>query len=104
MNLKRNKVWILVPPLKNQAIAGTPWVFRNKVDAIEISIQNKVILLAKGYVQQEGTYCDETYAPVAILEAIRIFIAYTAHEDIKVHHIDVKSAFITGELKEEVYL
>ncbi|KAL8103217.1 hypothetical protein AgCh_027672 [Apium graveolens] len=59
---------------------------------------------AKGYSQQEGIDYDETFAPVARLQAIRIFLAYAAHKKFKVFQMDVKSAFLNGELEEEVYV
>ena len=60
--------------------------------------------MAKGYSQQEGIDYDETYAPVARLEAIRMFLAYAAHKKFKVFQMDVKSTFLNGELKEEVFV
>ena len=73
---ERNKVWTLVPRPKNRSIVGTKWVFRNKTDSDGIITRNKARLVAKGYSQQEGIDYDETFAPVARLEAIRIFLAY----------------------------
>jgi hypothetical protein len=61
-------------------------------------------LVAKGYSQQEGIDYDETYAPVARLEAIRMFLAFAAHSNFKVYQMDVKSAFLNAELEEEVYV
>ena len=72
---ERNEVWKLVPRLKNRSVVGTKWVFRNKPDLDGIITRNKARLVAKGYSQQEGIDYDETYAPVARLEAIRIFLA-----------------------------
>ena len=69
-----------------------------------IVTRNKARLVAKGYSQQEGIDFDETFAPVARLEAIRIFLAYVAHANFKVYQMDVKSAFLNGELEEEVYV
>ena len=101
---ERNKVWQLVPRPKNRSIVGTKWVFRNKTDADGIVIRNKARLVAKGYSQQEGIDYDETFAPVARLEAIRMFLAYAAHKKFKVFQMDVKSAFLNGELEEEVFV
>ena len=67
-------------------------------------VRNKARLVAKGYCQQEGIDFDETFAPVARLEAIIIFLAYAAHANFKVYHMDVKSPFINGDLEEEVYV
>ena len=101
---ERNKVWTLVPRPKNRSVVGTKWVFRNKTDSDGIIVRNKARLVAKGYSQQEGIDYDETFAPVARLEAIRIFLAYAAHKKFTVFQMDVKSAFLKGELEEEVYV
>ena len=88
----------------NRSVVGTKWVFKNKIDSDGTIIRNKARLVAKGYSQQEGIDYDETFAPVARLEAIRIFLAYAAHMKFKVFQMDVKSAFLNGELEEEVYV
>ena len=101
---ERNKVWQLVPRPRNRSVVGTKWVFRNKTDADGIVIRNKARLVAKGYSQQEGIDYDDTFAPVVRLEAIRMFLAYAAHKKFKVFQMDVKSAFLNGELEEEVFV
>ena len=101
---ERNEVWKLVPRPKNRSVVGTKWIFKNKTDSDGVIIRNKARLVAKGYSQQEGIDYDETFAPVARLEAIRIFLAYAAHKKFKVFQMDVKSAFLNGELEEEVYV
>ena len=101
---ERNKVWTLVPRPNNRSIVGTKWVFGNKTDSDCIITRNKARLVAIGYSQQEGIDYDETFAPVARLEAIRIFLAYTAYKKFKVFQMDVKSDFLNGELEEEVYV
>ena len=98
------KVWKLVPRPKDKTVIGTRWVFRNKLDEDGIVTRNKARLVAKGYSQQEGIDYDETYAPVARLEAIRMFLAFAAHSNFKVYQMDVKSAFLNGELEEEVFV
>ncbi|KAI3746509.1 hypothetical protein L6452_08943 [Arctium lappa] len=90
----RNKVWTLVPLPRGKFAIGTKWVFRNKKDEDGIIIRNKARLVAKGYCQEEGIDYDETFAPVARLEAIRIFLAYVAHKGFKVYQMDVKYAFL----------
>ena len=101
---KRNEVWTLVPRPKNRSVVGTKWVFRNKTDSDGVITRNKARLVAKGYSQQEGIDYDETFAPVARLEAIRLFLAYAAHKKFKVFQMDVKSAFLNGKLEEEVFV
>ena len=73
---ERNNVWTLVSRPKNYSIIGTKWVFRNKLDEHGNVIRNKARLVAKGYNQEEGIDFDETFAPVARLEAIRLLLAY----------------------------
>ena len=101
---ERNNVWKLVPKPKGKNPIDTKWVFRNKMDENGIVVINKARLVAKGYCQQEGIDFDETFAPAARLEAIRIFLAYAAHTNFKVYQMDVKSAFLNGDLEEEVYV
>ncbi|GJX30164.1 retrovirus-related pol polyprotein from transposon TNT 1-94 [Tanacetum coccineum] len=99
-----NDVWELVPQPKNMTIIGTKWVFRNKLDENGIVSRNKARLVAQGYNQQEGIDYDETYAPVARLESIRILLAYACALDFKLFQMDVKSAFLNGFINEEVYV
>ncbi|GJS96738.1 retrovirus-related pol polyprotein from transposon TNT 1-94 [Tanacetum coccineum] len=99
-----NDVWELVPQPRNMTIIGTKWVFRNKLDENGIVSQNKARLVAQGYNQQEGINCDETYAPVARLESIRILLAYACALDFKLFQMDVKSVFLNGFINEEVYV
>ncbi|GJY34931.1 retrovirus-related pol polyprotein from transposon TNT 1-94 [Tanacetum coccineum] len=101
---KTNDVWCLVPPPKNQTIIGTKWVFKNKLDENGVMSRNKARLVAQGYNQQEGIYFDETYAPVARLESIRILLAYACAHDFKLFQMDVKSTFLNGFINEEVYV
>ena len=101
---KRNDVWELVPRPSNHTIVGTKWVFRNKLDENGIIVRNKARLVAKGYNQEEGIDYDETYAPVARLEAIRMLLAFASSYDFKLFQMDVKSAFLNGFIQEEVYV
>ncbi|GJU48948.1 retrovirus-related pol polyprotein from transposon TNT 1-94 [Tanacetum coccineum] len=78
-----NEVWELVPQPKNMKIIGTKWVFRNKLDKNGVVSRNKARLVAQGYNQQKGIDYDETYAPVARLESIRILLAYACALDFK---------------------
>src|ERR1044071_497299 len=101
---ERNKVWTLVPRPKDRHIIRTRWVFRNKLDDSGTVIRNKARLVAQGYNQQEGIDYDETFAPVARIEAIRLLIAYAAHKGFKLFQMDVKTTFLNGVLQEEVYV
>ena len=80
------------------------WVFRNKLDENGTIVRNKARLVAKGYSQEEGIDYDETYAPVARLEAIRILLAFACFNNFKLYQMDVKSAFLNGFINEEVYV
>ena len=97
---KRNNVWKLVPRPSNKTVIGTKWVFRNKLDEHGTVTRNKARLVAQGYRQEEGIDYDETFAPVARLEAIRLFLAFAAHKGFKVYQMDVKNAILNGKLKE----
>ncbi|GJU29676.1 retrovirus-related pol polyprotein from transposon TNT 1-94 [Tanacetum coccineum] len=99
-----NDVWELVPLPISQSVIGTKWVFRNKLDENGIVSRNKARLVAQGYNQQEGIDYDETYAPVARLESIRILLAIACANDFKLYQMDVKSAFLNGFINEEVYV
>ncbi|GKC49627.1 putative ribonuclease H-like domain-containing protein, partial [Tanacetum coccineum] len=97
-------VWKLMDlPNKKRAI-GTKWVFRNKKDERGIMIRNKARLVAQGHRQEEGIDYEEVFAPVARIEAIRLFLAYASFMGFLVYQIDVKSAFLYGTIKEEVYV
>jgi hypothetical protein len=102
-NFKHNKVWSLVERPK-QNVIGTKWVFCNKQDEHGVVTRNKARLVAKGYSQVEDLNFDETFAPVARLESIRMLLAYATHHGFKLYQIDVKSAFLNGPIKEEVSL
>ena len=101
---ERCDVWELVKPPKDASIIGTKWIFKNKVDEFGTVTRNKARLVAQGYNQQEGIDFDQTYAPVARLESIRMLLAYACYKKIKLHQMDVKSAFLNGFLEEEVYV
>ncbi|GJS26372.1 retrovirus-related pol polyprotein from transposon TNT 1-94, partial [Tanacetum coccineum] len=83
---------------------GTKWVFKNKKDERGIVIRNKAILVAQGYTQEEGIDYDEIFAPVARIEATRLFLAYASFKDFVVYQTDVKSDFLYEKIEEEVYL
>nr|GEZ88053.1 copia protein [Tanacetum cinerariifolium] len=99
-----NDIQKLVPQPRNITIIGTKWVFSNKLDENGVVSQNKATLVTQGYNQQEGINYDETYAPVARLESIRILLAYVCALDFKLFQMDVKSAFLDSFINEEVYV
>ncbi|XP_069152019.1 uncharacterized mitochondrial protein AtMg00820-like [Solanum lycopersicum] len=101
---ERSKVWNLVPRPHDRTFIGTKWVFRNKLDGQGQIIRNKARLVVQGYNQEEGINYDETFAPVARMEAIRMFIAFAAHMEFKLSQMDVKSAFLNGFLQGEVFV
>nr|GEX70833.1 copia protein [Tanacetum cinerariifolium] len=83
---------------------GFKWVLRNKKDERGIMIRNKARLVAQGYTQEEGIDYDEFFAPVARIEAIKLFLAYASFKDFMVYQTDVKSAFLYVKIEEEVYV
>ncbi|KAJ9544548.1 hypothetical protein OSB04_024255 [Centaurea solstitialis] len=99
-----NHVWTLVPLPNGKLAIDTKWVFKNKKDEQGVVVRNKARLVAQRYCQEEGIDYEETFASVARLEAIRIFLAFAAHRGFKVFQMDVKSAFLNGQLKEKVYV
>ena len=90
---KRNEVWDLVPKFASLKSIGTKWVFRNKLDESGIIVRNKARLVAKGYHQEEGIDYDETYAPDARLEAIRLLLDFACIMNFRLFQMDMKSAF-----------
>eukprot|EP00253_Pinus_taeda_P023683 PITA_23683 len=102
--IERNNTWELVPRPKDKNVIGTKWVFKNKLNENGEVIRNKARLVCKGYAQQEGIDFKETFSSVARLEAIRMFLALSSFQNFKVFQMDVKSAFLNGDLEEEVYI
>nr|GEW12684.1 hypothetical protein [Tanacetum cinerariifolium] len=100
----RLKVWRLVPRPEDKTIIKTKWIFKNKKDESSLVILNKARPVVVGYFQQEGIDYDETFAQVARIKAIRLFLAYAAHKDFTVFQMDVTTSFLNGILKEEVYV
>ncbi|KAD4385704.1 hypothetical protein E3N88_25873 [Mikania micrantha] len=104
MQFQKLKVWNLVPLPKGKLPIGTRCVFRNKRDDSGVIIRNKARLVVQGFYQQEGTDYEEVFAPVARLEAIRIFLAYDSYMNFTVYQMDVKTTFLYGKVKEEIYV
>ncbi|GJR19121.1 putative ribonuclease H-like domain-containing protein, partial [Tanacetum coccineum] len=104
LQFKLLNVWTLVDLPKGKKAIGTKWVFKNKKDQRGIMVRNKTRLVAQGHRQEKGIYYDEVFAPVARIEAIRLFLAYALYMDFTVYQMDVKSAFLYGTIEEEVYV
>ncbi|GKF32670.1 retrovirus-related pol polyprotein from transposon TNT 1-94, partial [Tanacetum coccineum] len=94
----RLDIWELVPPLDCAMIISLKWIYNVKLDEYGDVLKNKAHLVAKGYRQKEGLDFEESFAPVAILEAIRIFLANATSKNMTVYQMDVKTAFLNGEL------
>ncbi|GJV57584.1 ribonuclease H-like domain-containing protein [Tanacetum coccineum] len=104
LQFKIQKVWILVDLPYGKKAIGTKWVYRNKKDERGVVVRNKARLVAQGHRQEEGIDYDEVFAPVARIEAIRIFLAFASYMGFIVYQMDVKSAFLYGKIDEEVYV
>ncbi|GJV89155.1 retrovirus-related pol polyprotein from transposon TNT 1-94 [Tanacetum coccineum] len=100
----RLQAWELVDKPFGKNVIKLKWLWKNKKDEDQTIIRNKARLVAKGYAQEEGIDFEESFAPVARLEAVRIFVAYAAHKSFLIYQMDVKTAFLNGPLKEEVYV
>ena len=101
---ERLEVWELVPRPDKAMVITLKWIYKVKLDDLGGILKNKARLVACGYRQEEGIDFEESFAPVARLEAVRIFLAYAAHKNMLVYQMDVKTAFLNGILREEVYV
>nr|GEZ27034.1 retrovirus-related Pol polyprotein from transposon TNT 1-94 [Tanacetum cinerariifolium] len=101
---ERLEVWELVPRPDKVMVITLKWIYKVKLDEVGGILNNKARLVACGYRQEEGIDFEESFALVARLEAIRIFLAYAAHKNMVVYQMDVKTAFLNGNLREDVYL
>nr|GEW47777.1 retrovirus-related Pol polyprotein from transposon TNT 1-94 [Tanacetum cinerariifolium] len=104
LQFKMKKVWILVDLPHGKRAIDTKWVYRNKKDERGIVVRNKARLVAQGHIQEEGINYEEVFAPVARIEAIRLFLAYASFMGFMWYQMDFKSAFLYGTIKEEVYV
>ncbi|GJT13733.1 putative ribonuclease H-like domain-containing protein [Tanacetum coccineum] len=102
LQFQLQKVWTLVDLPNGKRAIRTKWVFRNKKDERGIVIRNKARLVVQGYTQEEGIDYDEVFAPVARIEAIRLFLAYASFMGFIVYQMNVKSAFLYGTIEEEL--
>nr|GEV86760.1 retrovirus-related Pol polyprotein from transposon TNT 1-94 [Tanacetum cinerariifolium] len=101
---ERLKVWEIVPRPDKVIVITSKWIYKVKLDELGGILKNKARLVVRGYRQEEGIDIEESFAPVARLEAIRIFLAYAAHKNMVIYQMDVKTTFLNGNLREEVYV
>jgi hypothetical protein len=104
MSIVKNNTWEIADLPKDHKAIGLKWVFKVKRNSAGEVVKRKARLVAKGYSQIHGVDYEEVFAPVARLETVRILLTLAAQGECEVHHMDVKSAFLNGDLKEEVYV
>nr|GEX31000.1 hypothetical protein [Tanacetum cinerariifolium] len=104
LQFKLQQVWTLVDLPYGKRAIGTKWIYKNKKDERGIVVRNKARLVTQGYTQEEGIDYDGVFAPVARIEAIRLFLTYASFKDFVVYQMDVKNAVLYGKIKEDVYV
>jgi hypothetical protein len=102
--VETNRTWELADLPHGHRAITLKWVFKLKRDEADAIVKHKAHLVACGFLQQEGIDFDGAFAPVARMESVRLLLALAAQKGWHVHHMDVKSAFLNGDLKEEVYV
>ncbi|GJT86776.1 retrovirus-related pol polyprotein from transposon TNT 1-94, partial [Tanacetum coccineum] len=100
----RLQVWELVDKPFGKKVIKVKWLWKNKKDEDQTVILNKARLVAKGYAQEEGIDFDKSFTLVARLKVVLLFVAYAAHKSFPIYQMDVKTAYLNGPLKEEVYV
>ncbi|GJT29455.1 retrovirus-related pol polyprotein from transposon TNT 1-94 [Tanacetum coccineum] len=100
----RLQVLELIDKPFGKTVIKLKWLWKNTKIEDQTVIRNKARLVAKGYAQEKGIDFEESFAPVARLEAVRIFVAYAVHKSFPIYQMNVKTAFLNGPLKEEVYV
>jgi len=103
-SIQENNTWYYADLPKGHKAIGLKWFYKVKRDPEGNIVKHKARLVAKGYAQRHGVDYEEVFAPVARLETVRLILALAAHGKWEVHHMDVKSAFLNGDLQEEVYV
>jgi hypothetical protein len=102
--ITNNGTWTLTELPQGRKAIGLKWVFKVKKNEHGAVTHHKAHLVVKGYAQRQGVDYDEVFAPLARMEAVRLLVALAAHEGWFIHHMDVKSAFLNGDLSEEVFV
>jgi hypothetical protein len=100
----KNQVWDLVDLSKGAIVVGCQWVYKTKKDASGNVERYKARLVAKGFKQKEDINYHETFYPVSKNDSFRIIKALVAYFDLELHQMDMKTTFLNGDLKEEVYM
>ncbi|GJZ65136.1 retrovirus-related pol polyprotein from transposon TNT 1-94 [Tanacetum coccineum] len=103
-DFERLEVWELVPRSDKVMVITLKWIYKVKLDELGGILKNKARLVARGYRQEEGTDFEESFAPVVRLDTIRIFLAFTTHMNMIIYQMNVKTTFLNGILREEVYV
>ena len=103
-SMYENKVWTLVDLPDDQKAIENKWIFKKKTDADGNVTVYKARLVTKGFRQVQGVDYDETFSPIAMLKSVRIMLAIAAFYDYEIWQMDVKTAFLNGFLKEELYM
>nr|GFA32730.1 hypothetical protein [Tanacetum cinerariifolium] len=101
---ERLEVWELLPRPDQVMVITLKWIYKVKLDELGGILKNKAHLVARGYRQEEGIDFEESFTPVGRLEAIRIFLSYAAHKNMVVYQMEVQTAFLNGNLREDVYV
>ena len=102
--MKDNDVWDLVPLPEGVKPIGCKWIFKTKRDSKGDVERYKACLVAKGYTQKEGIDYKETFSPVSLKDSFRTIMALVAHFDLELHQMDVKTAFLNGDIDETIYM
>jgi hypothetical protein len=102
--VEKNLTWDIADLPRGRRTITLKWVFKLKRDEVGAIIKHKARLVARGFLQQEGIDFDDAFTPVPRMESVRLLLALAAQEGWRVHHMDVKSAFLDGDLKEELYV
>ena len=102
--IEENKTWQLVDPPPGCRPISLKWVYKVKRDGLSTIVKHKARLIARGFVQREGIDFEKVFAPVTCMESVHLLLALAVAKDWRVHHLDVKSAFLNGELAEIVFV
>lgn len=101
---EKNETWMLTSLHANKKAIGCKWIFKIKENPSTNEVRYKARLCAKGYSQKEGSDYDEVFSPVVRYDSVRILLAITAQKNLEICQFDVKTAFINGKLREEIYM